>query len=231
MIQQSTGKLIVFEGGDGAGKGTQSGLLKKYFGDNRIPYVYVDFPDYNSTYGKIIARFLRGEFGTLQEISPYFVGALFALDRSLLKHAILEHLSQGKIVLANRYVTSNIAHQGSKCANEHELTKFIQWIEHFEYEILGLPKENLVIYLHVPWGLALELTKGKEKRDYLHGKTVDIQEKDSEHRHATEKMYQHLASHNNHWTTIECARNGTIQSKEEIHQQIVGILQKKGYIK
>lgn len=225
MIQQRKGKLIVIEGGDGSGKGTQATLLQHYFDEHHIPYAYVDFPDYDSRYGKIIARFLRGELGSLEEISPYFVGTLFGLDRSIQKNDIQKHLDSGKIVLANRYTTSNMAHQGSKCAAQAELQTFISWLDHFEYSVLGLPREDLVIYLYVPWKIALELTQSKEKRSYLQGQSQDIQEKDIEHRKATEKMYQYLAKHNKHWTTIDCTKNDTILSKEEIHQHLIKTLQ------
>ncbi|MBP7966935.1 deoxynucleoside kinase [Candidatus Woesebacteria bacterium] len=227
MIQQNKGKLIVIEGGDGSGKGTQADLLIKYFEKNNIPHATVDFPDYDSAYGKIIARFLRGEFGNLDEISPYFVGTLFGLDRSLQKDILQEHLKQGKIVVANRYVTSNMAHQGSKIVDQQELNTFLQWLENFEYGVLGLPREDLVIYLYVPWQIALQLTKTKEKRTYLQGEAEDIQEKDEKHRQDTEKMYQQLASQHHHWDTLVCTKDGTILSRERIHELIIEILQKR----
>lgn len=229
MIQQNKGKLIVIEGGDGSGKGTQAALLLEYLKKNNIPHATVDFPDYESLYGKIIARFLRGEFGNLEEVSPYFVGTLFGLDRSLHKETLHKHLQDGKIVVANRYVTSNMAHQGSKIVDPQKLSTFIQWLENFEYNVLGLPHEDLVIYLYVPWQIALHLTKSKEKRSYLQGETEDIQEKDEKHRQDTERMYQQLASQH-HWDTLACTKNGTILSREKIHESIIEILQKRAII-
>ncbi len=222
MIQQ--GKLIVIEGGDGSGKGTQATLLKSYLDTQSVPYTYVDFPDYESIYGKIIAGFLRGEYGTINDISPYFVSTLFALDRSLIKNTITNELAKGHIVLANRYVTSNIAHQGSKLRSKGELDTFIHWLEHFEYTVLGLPKEDIVLYLSVPWQVANDLTKSKSSRAYLKGKSMDIQEEDEAHREDSENMYDYLAQTNAHWTTIDCVKNGTIMSKGEIHEAIVNVL-------
>lgn len=230
MIQQRQGKLIVIEGGDGSGKGTQAAMLREYFEKNNISYAYVDFPDYESVYGKIIAKFLRGEFGRLEEISPYFVGTLFGLDRSIQKKAIKEHLQKGKIVLANRYTTSNMAHQGSKFVSSADLSTFISWLENFEYSVLGLPREDFVIYLSVPWQIAVELTKAKDSREYLQGKSQDIQEKDEKHRRDTEKMYQYLAANNSHWTTMDCTKHGTILSKEEIHRSLIALLQEHGIL-
>ena len=230
MRQQSKGKLIVIEGGDGSGKGTQSALLKTYFEEHAIPYAYVDFPDYDSIYGKLIGKFLRGEFGTIEEVSPYLVSTIFALDRSLVKTQIETYLEEGKIVLANRYVTSNIAHQGSKFTNKEELNKFIEWIKNLEYTILEIPKEDIVIYLHVPWQIALELTRTKESRAYLKGNSEDIQEKDEKHRQESENMYKYLAETNRHWHTLDCTKNGTILSKEEIHRKIVTDLQNSAII-
>ncbi|CAN5220674.1 thymidylate kinase [soil metagenome] len=230
MIQQSEGKLIVIEGGDGAGKGTQSELLKNYFNKNNIAYAYVDFPNYDSLYGKIIAKFLRGEFGTIEEVSPYLAAMFFALDRTLQKEQISNYIKEGKIVLANRYIPSNIAHQGSKFINDKARETFIEWIEQLEYTINDMPKEDLVIYLHVPWKVATDLTKSKQTRAYLEGQSTDIQENDQNHRIQTDQMYEYLAQKNDEWTTIDCTKNGTILTKENIHECILAALQKHSII-
>src|SRR3989344_2308491 len=117
MKDAKKGKIIVIEGGDGSGKATQSKLLIEYLEKNSIPHAYLDFPNYSSFYGKLVGKFLRGEFGDLDSVSPYLASLTFALDRLSSKDTIENHLKAGKIVVMNRYATSNMAHQGSKIAD------------------------------------------------------------------------------------------------------------------
>lgn len=230
MNDSSQGKLIVFEGGDGSGKGTQSHLLTEYLSDHNIPHSYLDFPQYDSFYGKIVAQFLRGEFGKLEEVSPYLAALTFALDRYAVKEDILKKLSGGDIIVANRYVTSNIAHQGSKFSSITERDTFITWVEDLEYGYHGLPHEDLVIYLRLPSEVSADLTKQKGERGYL-GDKKDIQEENHEYRNITHDMYTTMAERSDHWVIIDCMKHGTIRSKEDIHQEVIQILQTKNIIR
>lgn len=229
MDDRSQGKLIVFEGGDGSGKGTQSKLLIEYLNKQNIPYAYLDFPQYDSFYGKIVAQFLRGEFGKLEEVSPYLAALTFALDRYAVKDDILKKLEEGNVIVANRYVTSNIAHQGSKFETNEERNIFIKWVEDLEYEYHGLPRENLVVYLRMPSDVSADLTKQKGERSYL-GDKKDIQEEDDDYRNITHDMYSTLAERSDHWIIIDCMKNGTIRSKEDIHKEVIQILQTRDII-
>lgn len=224
------GKLIVFEGGDGAGKGTQSQLLLDYLEKKNIPHSSLDFPQYDTFYGKIVAQFLRGEFGKLDEVSPYLAALTFALDRAAVKDHIMGMLQEGKIVIANRYVTSNIAHQSSKFSSESEQNTFISWVEDLEYGQHGLPKEDIVIYLRVPSIVSTKLISKKDTRNYLNGKSHDIQEENHEYVSKTESFYDVLAQRNSNWITINCMKNGTILSRESIHEQVIQELQNKNII-
>ncbi len=229
MNDRSQGKLIVFEGGDGSGKGTQSKLLIEYLNSRNIPYAYLDFPQYDSFYGKIVAQFLRGEFGNLDEVSPYLAALTFALDRYAVKEDILNKLNEGNVIVANRYVTSNIAHQGSKFTNDTERNTFIKWVEDLEYGYHGLPHEDLVIYLRMPSDISADLTRQKGERSYLGDKT-DIQEEDENYRTVTHDMYTALAERSDHWIIIDCMKHGTIRSKEDIHTEVIEVLQNRNII-
>jgi len=220
------GKLIVFEGGDGSGKTTQTQLLIKYCQDNNISHAYLDFPNYSSFFGKLVAKFLRGELGNLDEISPYLASLPFSLDRASTSETLKKYLDEGRIVIANRYVSSNMAHQGSKFENESERNEFIKWIDELEFEVNKISREDLVLYLHVPWQVATELSKQKTHRSYLNGKK-DIQESDLNHRQKTENLYKFLATANHNWETISCVENGTILPKEIIHKKIIDVLKKR----
>lgn len=224
------GKLIVIEGGDGSGKATQAQLLLNYLEKNSIPSAHLDFPDYTSFYGKMIASYLRGEYGTLANISPYLVAVLFALDRLNHKSKMEKSLEKGYLLITNRYISSNIAHQGSKFAKETERVKFISWVENLEYKINKLPKEDYVIYLQVSHNIGMSLTNGKGKRDYLKGKVIDIQEADQNYRKKTEHLYDKLSQERSNWHTIKCMDNDKIRTKENIHLDIIDTLQKIGVI-
>jgi len=230
MISKHKGKLIVIEGGDGSGKTTQSELLLSYLQKQGIPHSGLDFPQYESFYGQIVAQFLRGEFGKLNDVSPYLTALTFALDRYAIRDQIINKLENKEIIVANRYVTSNMAHQGSKFSDSIKRNTFIRWLEKLEYDVHKLPRENLVIYLKVPTQITKRLTGMKKTREYLNGKH-DIQEQDRQHRNTTEIMYNILSQQYKHWITIDCFQNGTMISKDTIHKNIVQTLIKKGIVK
>lgn len=224
-IKKRKGKLIVIDGGDGSGKTTQAELLVSYLKEMKIPVKYVDFPQYyKSFHGKTVAKFMRGEFGSMNEVSPYLASLAYALDRASIKREMDEFLAAGGIIVANRYATSSMAHQAAKCKTEKEQNEFLKWIYELEYKVHKVPKENLVIYLHVPWNIASTLTKKRAAQAYLKGMKEDIAERDLEHRKASEDMYLKLSKKHRHWKTVECIEKGVLLSREEIFQQVVTLV-------
>ncbi len=217
------GKLIVIDGGDGSGKTTQAALLTSYFTKQGIPVKSFDFPRYYSSFhGKIAGRFLAGEFG--ENVSPYLASLAYALDRASAKEEMDLWLSHGGIIVSNRYATSNMAHQGARLPQK-DRKDFLAWIDELEYKVHKIPREDIVIYLHVPWQIGMELTKKKGERAYL-GQKSDILEADVRHRQASEDMYLMLARERKGWEIIECAENGVILPKETIHQKVLDVLKK-----
>src|SRR3989344_9017264 len=129
------GKLIVFEGIDGSGKSLQLKLLKKYFDLHRIPNKVIDFPRYKQSFhGKTVARYLQGEFGSINDTNPYLVSLAYALDRASAKEEMNKRLAEGKIVLADRYATSNMAHQAAKLPKSKQ-NDFLNWEYELEYRV------------------------------------------------------------------------------------------------
>ncbi len=223
------GKLIVIDGGDGSGKTTQTKLLISYLRSKGIPVKGFDFPRYYSSFhGKTVGRFLAGEFGKLDEVSPYLASLAYALDRASAKEEMDHWLSHGGMIVSNRYATSNMAHQGARLP-EAKRKEFLEWIDELEYKVHKIPREDIVLYLHVPWQIGMELTKKKGERGYLNGGT-DIQEQDTAHRKAAEEMYLQLTKKKKNWITIECADNGSILSKDTIHAEVLSVLRKFGII-
>lgn len=219
------GKLIVIEGGDGSGKTVQSKRLVEYFKKKGRPVNYIEFPRYEkSFYGNVVARFLSGEFGKLDEVSPYLAAIVYALDRLDARQTLVSWIEKGNIVVANRYVPSNMAHQTAKLVPA-EQEKFIAWIEEMEYAVNKLPKPDLVIYLHVPWNIGKELTLKQDIKNKYIGKE-DIAEKNSDHRIRTEAVYRMLAKKNKGWVRVNCVENGSLLSEEVIHEKVASILAK-----
>lgn len=222
--KQKKGKLIVIDGGDGSGKATQAKLLIDYLKKKKFKVKSVDFPQYYSSFsGKTVAMFLRGEFGQLDAVSPYLASLPYALDRASVREEMEEFLAKGGIIIANRYATSNMAHQSAKIASSADRKKYLDWVYELEYKVLKIPKEDAVVYLYVPWEIGYELTKNKDARAYLNGKANDIQEEDMKHRRAAEKMYLRLAKEKG-WIQINCTVDGKLLSIDEIHRILLSKL-------
>jgi dTMP kinase len=228
ILAHRKGKLIVIDGGDGSGKTTQSEMLVTYFQKHQISVKAFDFPRYYSSFhGNLAGRFLAGEFG---DASPYLASLAYALDRASAKEEMDSWLARGGMIVSNRYATSNMAHQGARLPEEKR-KEFLAWIDELEYKVHKIPREDLVIYLHVPWQVGLELSKKKGERGYLgkHGK--DILETDMNHRSQSEQMYLWLSKERTNWIVIECIdENGMMLTKEEIHKKIVELLKQKNIL-
>ena len=148
---QARGKFIVLEGIDGSGKRTQLDALAGEFSRRGVAFAQISFPNYSGFYGKLVAQFLNGEFGSLAAVDPHFSALLYAGDRLESKPEIESALAAGNVVLADRYVASNLAHQGARVPREKR-GNFLAWLKQLEYEVHALPVEDLVIYLRVPGG-------------------------------------------------------------------------------
>lgn len=230
LCRNRKGTFIVIEGGDAAGKNTQAKLLVEFLNKNHIKTKYFDFPQYYSSFhGKTVAKFLRGEFGNIDEVSPYLASLAYALDRASVKHEMETFLEEGGIIVANRYATSNMAFQGAKFLNETEQEEYLQWIYELEYKVHRIPKEDIVLYLQVPTHLATQLATKRGSRPYLKGKK-DIHEEDADHIQRVNTLYEQLAKRYKHWITINSVKGDSIDTIENIHQKILNILKEKKII-
>jgi dTMP kinase len=195
------GTLIAIEGIDGSGKHTQVELLEKTLTSRGYSVYSTGFPKYDSWFGKMVGKFLNGELGPLDTVDPHFSALLYAGDRFEAKSALQSALDAGRVVLADRYIASNLAHQVARVPAESR-SEFMTWIEHLEYGIYGLPPENLVLYLRVPPRHAQELVTRKSARAYTSAKQ-DILESSLRHLEDAAEMYD-LLSHRPAWATIQC---------------------------
>jgi len=218
------GKLIVIEGIDGSGKRTQLDLLARALAHRGHHVSQVSFPNYSGFFGKLVARFLNGEFGALESVDPHFSALLYAEDRLESRPALEAALAAGKTLLADRYIASNLAHQGSRVPPAKR-DEFLAWLRQLEYEIYALPVEDLVIYLRVPVAQAHKLIASKNAREYT-DKTHDIQEADLAHLEAASRVYDQLAQQAN-WLRIECVEpaGGSLRSPQEIHDEVLAAVE------
>lgn len=231
FLNRNTGKLIVIDGGDGSGKATQTDLLAQYLSKIQTKHRIYDFPQYYSSFhGATIGRLLSGEFGTLSTISPYLASLAYALDRASVKNEMRDFLKKGGTIICNRYATSNMGHQAGRIPNPLERQKFLKWLYELEYKIHKIPREDIVVYLYVPWQIGLELTKKKDDRGYMKGKKLDINEKDVQFRINSEEMFLSLCKIRRNWVKINCVKGGKLLTKEDIHAQIVALLKEKKLI-
>jgi len=231
QVHERHGKLIVIDGTDGSGKATQCQLLLEYLKKAGIRTKYIDFPRYYSSFhGGMVGRFLQGEFGGMAEVNPYLASLTYALDRLTAKEDLEAWLKNGNLVVANRYTSSNLAHQTAR-VESGKREEFLNWLLEMEYKVHKLPKEDLVLFLHVPAKIGAKLVEKKAKRKYTGGKNQDIAEADLHHLAEAEKMYLELTKRFPHWVKVECLdERGEILPPEQIHQKIVTILKEKAFI-
>ena len=215
------GKLIAIEGIDGSGKRTQVELLTHSLRAQGHSVYATGFPQYDSGFGKMVGQFLNGELGALESVDPHFSALLYAGDRFESKPKLEEALSNGQIVLADRYIASNLAHQTARLAPEKR-SVFVEWIEHLEYGIYGLPREDLVLYLRVPPGEAQKLVALKSARSYTSAQK-DLQEASLRHLEDAAQMYDALSKRPN-WNTIECvdSKRNQMRAAEDIAKEALG---------
>ena len=214
------GKLIVIEGTDGSGKGTQLKLLLNYLSKKQISYASFDFPQYGKTFfGDFAGRFLNGEFGHFSRINPYLASFPYAADRWQVKDQIWKAINDKKLVICNRY-TPSVVYQAVKI-KPAQRKNFLKWAETLEYEVFGIPKPDLVLFLYVPLVFAQILMLKKNKRNYLNGKSKDQYEESADYLQKVENMYLAMVKNNKSWVKIDCVENERILPPELIHQKIL----------
>lgn len=222
-MKSNKGKFIVLEGTDGSGKGTQLNLLaNRLETESGLSVARFDFPQYESAFfGELAGRFLSGEFGQLDEVDPHLAALLFAGDRWQAAPHIYKTLDSGKIVLANRYVLSNMAHQGAKVPEDRR-DDFFDYLETLEFKVYGIPQEDLNIILRVAPEVGQELVGRKEERQYLEGGKKDIQEEDIDHLREASRVYGGLDERfPGKIRMIDCCKkDGEILPIDEIHEMV-----------
>ncbi len=214
------GKLIVVDGLDGSGKATQTKLLIKKFKKNNYKVVTIDFPQYFSFFGQMISKYLKGEFGKAKNVSPYLCSILYAADRWQNKNKIEKWIKQGKIIICDRYVSSNQIHQGGKIKTKEEKQNFLKWLDELEFKFFKIPKPDLILFLNVSYKISQKLINKR-------GNKKDIHETSKSHLMAAQKQSLELVKKMNNWIEINCVENDKILSEEIISEKIWQTLKSK----
>lgn len=222
-MENRNGKIILIEGTDCSGKETQTKRLIKKLEDEGKKVISFSFPCYDTPTGKIVGGPYLGKpeigesyFGlSALTLDPKIASLYFAADRKYNLTQVNNYLDQGYYVILDRYVTSNMAHQGGKIPNRKDRFEIYNWIDKLEYGLLELPKPDLTIFLHVPFVYAKELKKNRQ--------SLDIHEKSDAHLINAEMSYLELADIYG-WNKIECIRDGKLRTIEDIGDEVYSIV-------
>ena len=225
------GKLIVIDGLDGQGKATQTELLVKYLKSNGYSKVYkVSFPDYQSESSAAVKMYLSGELGNDPEkLNPYMCSSFYAVDRAIQCVKYINNLlaDEDAIIIADRYLSANIIHQGAKIRDIEKRHKFYKWDYEYETCLLGIPKEDITIILSVPVQISQKLILARYSGDDT---KRDIHESDIKYLNdcyeQANDAYEYLSSIGYNWSLIHCETDdkSNIKSIEDIHNSIVNKL-------
>ena len=219
------GKIIVIEGTDCSGKETQTKLLKEYLLKNNMKVANFCYPQYNTPTGRIIAGPLLGKpeygetwFSDYGSLDGKVVSLYFAADRIESLPVLNELLNNNDIVIIDRYVYSNMGHQGSRLDTFEERKEMYKFLETLEFDLLELPRPDLVIFLYLPYSYGEELKKNRVE-------TLDEAEKSQTHQIKSERTYLELTELYG-FKKIDCFTNGTVKTREEINKEVISHVKK-----
>lgn len=215
-----SGTFIVIEGSDGSGKSTHFALLKEYLEGAGKEVASYKFPQYDKPSSYFSVKYLNGEYGDAGKLGAYKPSLFYALDRFDAAANIRADLEAGKIVLCDRYVGSNMAHQGQKIKDEKERRAYFEWVYNLEFQILGIPEPDTNIVLLMPPAHAFKLMGRREKREYT-DKQHDIHEADISHLERAVATYQELTElYSKTFTPVHCAGDDSLYSINDIQAKI-----------
>ena len=217
-------KLIIIEGLDGSGKSTQTALLEQYLAHSNVNFKKIKLPDYDSPSSTLVNMYLGGEFGTsADDVNAYAAGAFYAVDRyASFKLKWQDDYENGTLILADRYATSNSIYQMEKL-DKSEWNSYLDWSEDFEYNKIGIPRPDLVIYLDVPVEISQRLMSqrysGDENRKDVHESNVQFLKNCRESALFTAKKQN--------WAVVDCTKDGQMLPIDTIHNIICDLVNKE----
>ena len=231
-----SGKLIIIESGsDASGKATQTKKLYERLIADGYNVRKVEYPNYDSESSALVKMYLRGEFGqNAQEVSPYIASTFYAADRYITyKQQIEKEYVDGKTMVFDRYVGSNIIHQGSKVISDlsgedekkEKLEQFITWLDNLEHNDFGIPRADVTIYLRVPVEYTIKLREGRNNK-FTGGEKQDIHEADTNHL-KNASMSGMMAANMLGWNVVECVKDDSMRTIDDIAEEVYNIVKNK----
>lgn len=219
------GRLIVFEGSsDGIGKSTQIELLRKKLESEGYVVASHHFPSYNTYHGAAVEQYLAGNLGKIDELSPYFINSLYAVDRACAWQTKLKPLYEdGEILLLDRYTTSSLMYQSAKIKDMNEKVAFLDYVSDFEYNKLNIKKPDIVIFLTAPFEMIAKMRSERVQND---GIVNDIHERDIAYLKEVYDNAMFVANYLN-WNIINCNDGDKLRSREDIHNEVYRLVKKK----
>ena len=220
------GKLIVIEGTDSSGKETQTKRLFEKLEEKGLKVKKISFPNYDSPACEPVKMYLAGAFGEdAMKVNPYPVSTMYAIDRyASFKTDWEKFYNEDGIIVTDRYVTSNMVHQASKIRDLDEKKQYLNWLEDLEYEKMGIPRPDLVIFLNMPTEMAVKLMA--ERKNKITGEEKkDIHERDKEYLKESHANACKIANTYN-WKEIKCSDGERIKTIEEIGEEVFSLVEK-----
>ncbi len=216
--------FIVLEGLDGAGKSTQFRMLRDMFLARGVECEYLHFPRFDApVYGELIARFLRGDLGSLESVNPYLVALLYAGDRADAAASIKGWLAEGKVVIVDRYVYSNIGYQCAKISDIKARKELKDWILELEYNHFAIPRPDVSLFLDVPFHFTtarLAEQREGDDRTYLKG-GEDIHEASLSLQQSVREVYIEASMCDQTLRVVDCSTDvGAMATAEQIFDRI-----------
>lgn len=219
--------FIVLEGVDGSGKSTQIAKLRQMLDKAGVANEYIHFPRFDAPFfGELIARFLRGELGSVEQVDPYIVAMLYAGDRHDAKRLIDGWLAEGKVVICDRYVYSNIGYQCAKIADPEGRDRLAEWIFDLEYNHFAIPRPDVSLFLDVPFAFTerkLQEVRTGDDRDYLNG-GKDIHEQSLELQQMVRQVYLDAATKDENMHIIDCSEAEAMAAPDVIFERVAAAL-------
>jgi dTMP kinase len=222
-FELAVGYLVAIEGIDGSGKGTQAQRLLQCLQAEGLRATLLSFPRYDATFfGRAVGEYLNGAFGSLGQVHPFFASLLFAGDRFESRPLLTDALANHDVVVLDRYVASNIAHQAARLEGPAR-ERLIEAIEHLEFELYRMPRPDLVVLLDLSVACAQRLIASKPARSYTE-RAADIQEADADYLARVRALYLDLAGRESNWSVIHCELRGSLRPIDEVTQEVVQLV-------
>lgn len=221
------GKFIAIDGVDASGKQTHTELLEKHYLELGYKVRRLSFPVYDSESSALVKMYLSGKLGNnADDVDAYAASTLYAADRfaTFRSDWHCDYEDSDTLIIADRYVSSNMIHQASKIADADEKNKFLDWLFDFEYNLYKIPQPDVTIFLDMPPEYGRKLMENRNNK-FTDEKALDIHERDTSHLEKSYNNAKYVADKFG-WKTVSCVKNAEIRSISDIQEEIIGICEK-----